>query len=64
MGKGGAIYLDVHALSSYDAAHLYLTHVAGHPTYGMTVPTTETVFEVDAADQNPLRARDAVERMD
>jgi len=45
--RGGRRYsVDVNADSSYDAAHLYLTHVRGHPGCGMPIPTTETVFEV------------------
>jgi hypothetical protein len=40
--------LDVQAESSFDAAHLYLAHVASHPAYGMPIPTTATLFEVVA----------------
>ena len=47
-GAGQQYSLDVQARSSYDAAHLYLTHVVGPPGCGMPVPTTETVFEVVA----------------
>ena len=47
--KGKRYSLDVQATSSYDAAHLYLTHVAGHPGCGMPIPTTRTLFEVVAA---------------
>jgi hypothetical protein len=36
----------VNADSSYDAAHLYLTHVRGNPNCGLPIPTTTTVFEV------------------
>jgi hypothetical protein len=38
--------LDIEADSSYDAAHLYLTYVVGHPGCGMPIPTTATTFEV------------------
>ena len=44
--EGRRYSLDVNADSSYDAAHLYLTHVNGHPGSGMPIPTTATVFEV------------------
>jgi hypothetical protein len=40
--------LDVNAESSYDAAHLYLTHVRGQPACGFPIPITATVFEVIA----------------
>ena len=45
-GEGRRYSLDVSADSSYDAAHLYLTHVKGHPGCGMPIPTTATAFEV------------------
>lgn len=52
MDREGRRYsLDVQASSSYDAAHLYVTHVAGHPGCGIPVPTKDTVFEVVAAGQ-------------
>jgi hypothetical protein len=38
--------LDVNADSSYDAAHLYLTHVRANPGCGFPIPTTSTLFEV------------------
>jgi len=38
----------VHADSSYDAAHLYLTHVRANPGCGLPIPTTSTLFEVAA----------------
>jgi hypothetical protein len=44
--EGKRYSLDVCADSSYDAAHLYLTHVRGHPGCGMPIPSTSTVFEV------------------
>jgi len=47
-GVGKRYSLDVHADSSYDAAHLYLTHVRGNPGCGLPIPTTSTVFEVIA----------------
>ena len=40
--------LDVYADSSFDAAHLYLTHVIQQPTCGLPRPTVETIFEVVA----------------
>jgi hypothetical protein len=45
-GGGQRYSLDVQADSSYDAAHLYLTHVIGNPGCGFPIPTTSTVFEV------------------
>jgi hypothetical protein len=36
----------VNAGSSYDTAHLYLTHVRGNPSCGLPIPTTGTMFEV------------------
>ena len=44
--RGRRYSLDVNADNSYGAAHLYLTHVKGHPGCGMPIPTTETTFEV------------------
>jgi len=48
-GEGKRYSLDVNADSSYDAAHLYLTHVRGHPSCGFPIPTTATLFEVVTA---------------
>jgi hypothetical protein len=45
-GGGQRYSLDVQADSSYDAAHLYLTHVIGNPGCGVPIPTTSTVFDV------------------
>jgi hypothetical protein len=45
-GEGKRYSLDVNADSSYDAAHLYLTHVRGNPSCGFPIPTTSTLFEV------------------
>ena len=45
-GEGKRYSLDVNADSSYDAAHLYLTHVRGNPSSGFPIPTTSTLFEV------------------
>src|ERR1700734_823369 len=45
-GEGKRHSLDVNANSSYDAAHLYLTHVRGNPACGLPIPTTSTLFEV------------------
>ena len=45
-GEGKRYSLDVNADSSYDAAHLYLTHVRGNPGCGLPIPTTATLFEV------------------
>jgi hypothetical protein len=44
--KGKRYSLDVNADSSFDAAHLYLAHVKGHPGCRMPIPTTATLFEV------------------
>jgi hypothetical protein len=38
--------LDVIASSTYDAAHLYVTHAKAQPRAGLPVPTLTTVFEV------------------
>ena len=38
--------LDLSAESSYDAAHLYMAHVAREPRCGLPTPTVDTVFEV------------------
>lgn len=46
--EGRRYSLDVLADSSFDAAHLYVTHVAGHPGCGLPVPSVETRFEVIA----------------
>jgi hypothetical protein len=45
-GEGKRYSLDVNADSSYDAAHLYLTHVRGNPGCGFPIPTTSALFEV------------------
>lgn len=44
--EGKRYSLDVNADSSYDAAHLYLTHVRNNPSCGFPIPTTLTLFEV------------------
>ena len=57
--RGGKRYgLDVNADSSFDAAHLYLTHVTGNPACGLPRPTTETVLEV-VANGKVLRVQGA-----
>ena len=48
-GDGKRYSLDVNADSSYDAAHLYLTHVRSNPGCGFPIPTTSTEFEVVTA---------------
>ena len=45
-GDGKRYSLDVNADSSYDAAHIYLTHVRNNPSCGFPIPTTSTLFEV------------------
>jgi len=45
-GEGKRYSLDVKAESSYDAAHLYLTHVRENASCGFPIPTTSTTFEV------------------
>jgi len=45
-GEGKRYSVDVNADSSYDAAHLYLTHVRGNPGCGFPIPTISTQFEV------------------
>ena len=47
-GEGKRYSLDVLADSSYDAAHLYLTHVTAQSQCGFPIPTS-TTFEVVAA---------------
>jgi len=44
--EGRRYSLDVNADNSFDAAHLFLTHVKGNPGCGMPIPTTKTTFEV------------------
>ncbi|MBX7134001.1 MAG: hypothetical protein K1X67_15115 [Fimbriimonadaceae bacterium] len=46
--EGRRYSLDVLAASSFDAAHLYVTHVAGNPACGLPVPSVETRFDVVA----------------
>ena len=38
--------LDVIASSTYDAAHLYVTHAKVQPPAGLPVPTLATIFEI------------------
>ena len=38
--------LDVLAFSTYDAAHLYVTHARAQPQSGLPIPNLTTVFEV------------------
>jgi hypothetical protein len=38
--------VDVLASSTFDAAHLYLTHAKGHPDTRLPVPGKDTLFEV------------------
>jgi hypothetical protein len=45
-GEGKRYSLDVSATSSYDAAHLCLTHVRENPSCGLPIPTIATLFEV------------------
>jgi hypothetical protein len=45
-GDGKRYSLDVNADSSYDAAHLFVTHVRNNPTCGFPIPTTSTQFDV------------------
>jgi hypothetical protein len=40
--------LDVQATSTYDAAHLFLTHAKEHPAAGLPIPSLSNVFEVTA----------------
>lgn len=37
---------DLQASSSFDAAHMYVTHARVHPERGLPQPTLATVFEV------------------
>lgn len=50
-GDGRRYSFDVNADSSYDAAHLYLTHVRANPSCGFPIPTTATLFEVVTGGQ-------------
>ncbi len=45
-GGGQRYSLDVQATSTYDAAHLYVSHVIQQPACGLPRPTLDTVFEV------------------
>jgi len=45
-GEGKRYSLDVLAESSFDAAHLYVTHVKGQAGCGFPIPTTQTRFEI------------------
>jgi len=38
--------VDVFASSTFDVAHLYLTHAAARSDAGLSVPTQNSVFEV------------------
>ncbi len=38
--------LDVNAESSYDAAHLYVTHAKSQAECGLPIPTLASVFEI------------------
>lgn len=57
-GEGKRYSLDMNGDSSYDAAHLYLTHVRGNPGCGLPIPTTVTLFEV-VIDSRIHRVSDA-----
>jgi hypothetical protein len=46
--------LDLQATSSYDAAHVYVTHAKAHPERGLPKATLSTLFEV-AIDGKVLR---------
>jgi hypothetical protein len=45
-GEGKRYSLDVKADSSYDAAHLFVTHVRNSPCCSFPIPTTSTQFDV------------------
>ena len=38
--------VDVYASSTFDAAHLFVTHAKGDPRNGIPKPTVNSVFEV------------------
>ena len=44
--EGKRYSLDVSATSSFEAAHLYLTHVKAQPGCRFPIPATSTTFEV------------------
>src|SRR5690242_6871904 len=63
--KTGRRYsLDVNATSSYDAAHLYLTHVVRHPGCGLPKPTVATTFEIHNRRHDHPRPRRQAESVD
>jgi hypothetical protein len=45
-GEGRRHSLDLQAASSFDAAHIYVTHAKAHPEKGLPRATLATVFEV------------------
>ena len=45
-GDGRRHSLDVRTTSTYDAAHLYVTHAKTQPQARLPLPTVATVFEV------------------
>lgn len=61
-GQGKRYSLNVYADSSYDAAHLYLTHVRGNPGCGFPIPTTSTLFEV-VADAGLIACQERASRL-
>src|SRR3954452_3574384 len=62
--EGKRYSLDVNATSSYDAAHLYLTHVKSNPACGFPIRTTSTVFEIVTDGRSPARRRQPAEEVD
>jgi hypothetical protein len=64
--RGRRYSLDVNADSSYDAAHLFLTHGRTNPSCGFPIPTTATQFEVvtgpDAFSTSPARDSKTLDR--
>src|SRR5438067_2114542 len=44
--QGRRYSLDILADSTFDAAHLYLTHAKTQPAPHLPIPTRETVFEI------------------
>jgi hypothetical protein len=47
--------LDVLASSTFDAAHIFVTHAKADPRNGIPRPTTDTVFEVAVKRQDSSR---------
>ncbi|HLJ47181.1 MAG TPA: hypothetical protein VKU01_14290 [Bryobacteraceae bacterium] len=56
--NGRRYSIDVEAVSSFDAAHLYVCHVREHPDEGLPIPHPGSLFEV-VADGHVYRVEGA-----